>query len=306
MSTPVAVDDSSSYRLCASVHAQKQHPDDELPPPLREWDLSKFPLPCEVIPSEVNSLKDCARHQIRALLALEGPHMTLDDEDALDDGFVLCDLNVVYNKYEAWRRLFPRLRPFFALKCNPDPMVAAVLGQLGAGFDCASVPEIQLALASSSTTTTTANTTTPGGRRMPQSSLIYANPQRAEKDLDTALQLHVQTLTFDGPEELRKVHRAYRKLIESATTANMPVPNPPDMVLRILVPDKHSTVPLGEKFGVPPSQIEPLAELSAELGLSITGISFHCGCVRAVCGAVWCGVWLCVEVFYRILRCWCA
>jgi ornithine decarboxylase len=49
------------------------------------------------------------------------------------------------------------------------------------------------------------------------------------------------------------------------------------MVLRILVPDKHSTVPLGEKFGVPPDQIVPLAELAADLGLPVAGISFHCG-----------------------------
>lgn len=255
-----------SYRLNAKVW-------DYTP----DLDISQLPLPVDILPKHVKSLKECARHQILSLLAREGPGMTEDEEDAIDDGFVLCDLNVVQNKYLAWRRLFPRLRPFFALKCNPDPMVAGVLGQLGAGFDCASVPEILLALDST--------------RRDP-SSLIYANPQRAEKDLETALAANVKTLTFDGAEELYKVHRVHHKIIEQSRlrhnahqqhqpTSTPPSPfippSPPDMVLRMLVPDKHSTVPLGEKFGVPPDQIEGLVELAADLELPIVGISFHCG-----------------------------
>lgn len=244
----------SSYRLNAAVW-----------PAVPDLDLSQLELPIDMIPSHVSSLKECAAHQIRSLLHREGPGMTRDEEDAIDDGFVLCDLNVVRNKYLAWRRMFPTLRPFFALKCNPDPMVAGVLGQLGAGFDCASVPEIVLALASTDND---------------PSSLIYANPQRAEKDLETALRRNVKTLTFDGVEELHKVHRIYQKLVDQHRQLeddSIPPPPPPDMVLRILVPDKHSTVPLGEKFGVPPEQIEALAERAADLRLPIVGVSFHCG-----------------------------
>jgi ornithine decarboxylase len=119
------------------------------------------------------------------------------------------------------------------------------------------------------------------------SALIYANPQRAEKDLEAALRRNVKTLTFDGAEELHKVHRIHQKLVDQhqhqllvgddANPPPPPPPSPPDMVLRILVPDKHSTVPLGEKFGVPPGQIEALAELAADLDLPIVGVSFHCG-----------------------------
>ena len=47
------------------------------------------------------------------------------DEDALDDGFILCDLTVIERKLSAWRELFPRIKPFYAVKCNPNPMVAA-------------------------------------------------------------------------------------------------------------------------------------------------------------------------------------
>jgi len=98
---------------------------------------------------------------------------------------------------------------------------------------------------------------------------VYANPQRAEKDLDAALVLGVQALTFDGSEELHKVHRAHRKRPHDAL--------PPEMILRILVPDATSSVPLGEKFGAPPERVEPLAREAVALGLPVVGVSFHCG-----------------------------
>lgn len=206
-----------------------------------------LPSPYDVLPPEVHSLSDCARHQIVQLQQKPGPSLAAEEEDALDDGFVLCDLNTIQRKRHAWRKLFPTVKPFFALKCNPDPMVTAVLAP-STGFDCASTAEIQLALQHSHET-----------------QIVYANPQRAEASLGKALQWKVWTLTFDGEEELYKIHRAC-----SSETK-------PQLVLRILVPDKASTVPLGEKFGVPPAQIERLATLAAQLGMPIVGISFHCG-----------------------------
>ena len=35
-------------------------------------------------------------------------------------------------------RLFPNVTPFYAVKCNSDPVLVKVLAELGAGFDCAS------------------------------------------------------------------------------------------------------------------------------------------------------------------------
>ncbi|KAL7581154.1 hypothetical protein ACA910_005946 [Epithemia clementina (nom. ined.)] len=233
-----------------------------------------------LIPEHVDGAAACAKHQIQALLAQQS--YSEDDEDALDDGFFLCDLSVVFQKLVAWRTLFPRIKPFYALKCNPDPMVAAILGSTrgtlssssttAAGFDCASIPEIELAL-----------------RSVSSRSAIYANPQRAEHDLDTALRTHqVRVLTFDGSEELYKIHRAHQQelvameaAIAAAASLESPPPVPkaptPHLVLRILVPDEHSAVPLGEKFGAPPDRIESLVQLAMELELPIIGVSFHCG-----------------------------
>jgi ornithine decarboxylase len=235
----------------------------------------------EVLPSSVHGLVDCARHEIRSLLhQVESPTADTyinDDsiEDALDDGFMICDLQVVQNKLDAWLRLFPRVKPCFALKCNPDVQVAQVLGNSGqAGFDCASLSELLLA---KQVTTNPGN----GSTNNDKSSLglehvVYANPQRAEQDLQVALskEMGVRALTFDGAQELHKIHAAWQKLeLDNDDQLSSPL----QLILRILVPDLHSSIPLGEKFGAPLTHVPELAQLAQTLHLPIIGISFHCG-----------------------------
>lgn len=153
-----------------------------------------------------------------------------------------------------------------------------VLGRFSdeVGFDCASVSEINLALNSSK-----------GEVRR----CIYANPQRAEADLVTALSLGVEALTFDGVEELKKIRMAHDNRLRSwkeegtgsvsglavEATTNSTAPLPPEMILRILVPDTSSSVPLGEKFGAKPTDVAALTEECIDLELPLVGVSFHCG-----------------------------
>ena len=159
------------------------------------------------------------------------------------------------------------------------------------GFDCASLSEIDLAL-----------------RCTGKDSLriVYANPQRAESDL-RALDLGVCALTFDGAEELDKIGRAHARRVKgftedrasgreevrsriggvgargSGTNGRSPPrkdgrsPEPPDMILRIVVPDSASSVPLGEKFGADPANVRSLTERALDIGLPVIGVSFHCG-----------------------------
>ena len=211
-----------------------------------------------ILPPTVTNLVECARHEIQSL---EHPSrvssLTEAEEDALDDGFMVCDLTVVERKLERWHQMFPRVTPYFALKCNPDLEVARVLGShtsLKCGFDCASLAELKIAMKH-------VPLDTPG--------VVYANPQRAEQDLDQALQLGVTALTFDGPEELRKIKASAEKLGI--------LPRSLDLILRILVPDGHSSIPLGEKFGTPPDEVRALTESAKSLGLKVMGVSFHCG-----------------------------
>lgn len=87
-------------------------------------DYNKLPGQAQTIPSPVSSLKECAQHQIEQLRQIAINDRTEEEDDALQDGFILCDLHIIEQKLRAWRKLFPRVKPFFALKCNPDPMVA--------------------------------------------------------------------------------------------------------------------------------------------------------------------------------------
>ena len=52
------------------------------------------------------------------------------------------NLAMVERLYRAWGRLMPRVHPCYAVKCNPDEGLLAVLAAMGAGFDCASEAEI--------------------------------------------------------------------------------------------------------------------------------------------------------------------
>jgi ornithine decarboxylase len=153
-----------------------------------------------------------------------------------------------------------------------------VLGQTNqaAGFDCASLSEITLALNSTQSAATTTSI-----RKGRSNLIVYANPQRAEQDLEESLQLGIKAFTFDGEEELWKIHRAYEKLKSSRAASKVNTSSkpslPPHAILRLLVPDEHSTVPLGEKFGAVPGRIPTLTQYAMQLSLPLIGVSFHCG-----------------------------
>lgn len=48
---------------------------------------------------------------------------------------------------QAFATAMPRVRPFYAVKCNPDPVMLRTLAALGCGFDCASAAEVNVVLA---------------------------------------------------------------------------------------------------------------------------------------------------------------
>ena len=65
-----------------------------------------------------------------------------------DDGpCVVVDLDIVHDNYLAFERALPDTRVFYAVKANPAPEILALLERLGSSFDCASVAEIEMVLA---------------------------------------------------------------------------------------------------------------------------------------------------------------
>jgi ornithine decarboxylase len=62
------------------------------------------------------------------------------------DAFFVVDLGNLVRKLEMWQNYLPRVEPFYAVKCNPDPVILATLHSLGVKFDCASRGEIEMVL----------------------------------------------------------------------------------------------------------------------------------------------------------------
>lgn len=52
--------------------------------------------------------------------------------------FFVADLGAVVRKHFCFLKYLPRVRPFYAVKCNSSLGVLKVLAELGLGFSCAS------------------------------------------------------------------------------------------------------------------------------------------------------------------------
>lgn len=55
-----------------------------------------------------------------------------------DDPFYVVDVADITRKHKTWTSSLPRVKPFYAVKCNPTPIMLETLAALGCGFDCAS------------------------------------------------------------------------------------------------------------------------------------------------------------------------
>ncbi|CEJ89725.1 Putative Ornithine decarboxylase [[Torrubiella] hemipterigena] len=163
-----------------------------------------------------------------------------------EDTFFVADLGEVYRQHLRWKKNLPRIRPFYAVKCNPDPQVLRLLSELGTGFDCASKTEIEQVLAMG---------TTPDR-------IIYAQPCKTNSYVRYVKAAGVKQMTFDNADELYKI----AKLFPGA-----------ELFLRIMTDDSSSLCRLSMKFGAAMDTTNSLLALAKELGLQVVGVSFHVG-----------------------------
>lgn len=163
-----------------------------------------------------------------------------------EEAFYIIDLGVILKKYKQWITHLPRVKPFYAIKCNPNTAIIKTLATLGVNFDCASKAEIQQIL----------------GSGVAASRIIYANPTKMKSHMQYAKSAGVEMMTFDNADELKKIAECY-----------------PDakLLLRIITDDSHSICRFSTKFGAPLNQTRPLLQLAKSLGLNVIGVSFHVG-----------------------------
>ncbi|KAI9724526.1 MAG: Ornithine decarboxylase [Candelaria pacifica] len=163
-----------------------------------------------------------------------------------EDAFFVADLGEVYRQHLRWKMNLPRVRPFYAVKCNPDPQVLRLLAECGTGFDCASKAEIELVLSMG----------------VHPSRIIYAQPCKTKSYVRYAAKERVKQMTFDNADELYKT----KQLFPDA-----------ELFLRIATDDSASLCRLSLKFGAPLDSTQGLLDLAKELDLNVVGVSFHVG-----------------------------
>ncbi|CAH1392688.1 unnamed protein product [Nezara viridula] len=170
----------------------------------------------------------------------------ITDTGKQDEAFYVMNVGEVIRKHELWLKTFPKIKPFYAVKCNDSKVVLRLLAALGTGFDCASKGEISRVMSLG----------------VPAERIIYANPAKPSSHIKYAAKVGVNLLTFDNQSELFKIKELHPKA---------------KLVLRIRCDAKDSQCPLGMKFGADKSSIKALIQLALELGLELAGVSFHVG-----------------------------
>lgn len=161
--------------------------------------------------------------------------------------FYVLDLSVVQTLMSQWRKSLPGVRPFYAVKCNPEPALLGAMAALGSGFDCASRAEIESVLALG----------------VSPDRIVFANPCKPESHVSFAAEKGVNLTTFDSIEELEKIRNSHKDCA---------------VLLRIKPPEEGSArCPLGSKYGALQDEIEPLLEAARSARLVVRGVSFHVG-----------------------------
>lgn len=163
------------------------------------------------------------------------------------ESYFQVNTGIIRSAINRWKENLPMVMPYYAVKCNPDPLVLQMMSTAGFGFDCASKKEIEKVLRIV---------------KSPVSQILYANPVKNQVDLKFAYESGVRLMTFDSKEELKKIKRIAPRA---------------QILLRISTDDKNAQCPLSNKFGASRMIAKELINEATNLGLDLVGISFHVG-----------------------------
>lgn len=151
----------------------------------------------------------------------------------------IYDITHLDKAYGEW---IQDIRPFYAVKCNPNIRILTRLKELGCGFDCASRHEIETVL----------------GLGVSPDDIIYANPCKRIQDVHWARENGITLTTFDSLSELTKL-------------------NGFKCILRIRCDDPKARCILGNKFGASESSWRILIQEAKKCMIHLVGVSFHIG-----------------------------
>ena len=178
-------------------------------------------------------------------------------EHRVEEPFYVVDIGMVISQLYQWKQYFPRVEPFYAVKCNPDRVIVQTLLALGCNFDCASRNEIRL-VQELAKDHALPNAHAP--RSPPE--IIFANPTKARSHIIEAVCRGVTMMTFDNVAEVKKCASVSTKI---------------QLILRIITDDSGSQCRLSSKYGAPKSRWRALLSAAKAHGMEVIGVSFHVG-----------------------------
>jgi len=161
-----------------------------------------------------------------------------------DEPFYIININNILDTYLRWNKNLPNVTPYYAMKCNPNPVILELLYLCGCSFDCASKNEMKQIL----------------DLTHDPNKIIFAHPCKYVSHIQYAKDNNVKLMTFDNREELYKIKKIY-------PTA--------ELVLRLAVNDSYSICKFNKKYGLQTRYINDIILLIKSLELNLVGIYTH-------------------------------
>ncbi|ELP92759.1 ornithine decarboxylase, putative [Entamoeba invadens IP1] len=161
--------------------------------------------------------------------------------------FWVFDIKSVEDAINRWAKVLPSVHPMYAVKCNPEPHLVELLGNLGCGFDCATLNEVKEVLKL--------------GFRVED--ITFSQVFKPYRDLIMAYALGVRLTIVDSVNEVQKIAKYA-----------------PDMgiMVRIMKNDTTANYSLGDRFGLrDEAEYEDVIKEIARLKLNMKGVHFHVG-----------------------------
>lgn len=164
----------------------------------------------------------------------------------IESSFHTVNICSLVDRMRLWQKHLPAVKVFYAIKTNHDEIISTVMTKLDAGFDCASLKEMQQALRVGA---------------LPEE-IIFSHPRKPAEEIVFAEKHHIKKMVFDSIEELDKMMRF--------------APNG-EFLLRIKTEDEHSDTPLSTKFGATMENAFGILDYAFKNKANVVGISFHVG-----------------------------
>jgi ornithine decarboxylase len=171
----------------------------------------------------------------------------LSKEGDIEQPLMMMDFAKVLVQLARWKRCLPRVAPFYAVKCNPDPVLVAFLQSVGVNFDCATSEEMELVV---------------NKLGHNPDNVIYSNPCKLPSHIRFSRDCGVKLTIIDNMDEVGKIKRNHPEA---------------EVLIRLACADSSSLCPMSCKFGATNDRVQEILSHAMDLQLKVVGVHFHVG-----------------------------